>query len=128
MFTTPKYARAFISLLIVAFSMAAIQLPAQAALITTQELASQQAIDAERAQLSERLLRSDVKQELLRLGVAPETVEQRINSLSHSELAAMNGKLDQLPAGGDGLGTVALVLLILILLEITGVIDIFPRI
>ena len=128
MFTTPKYARAFISLLIVVFSMAAIQLPAHAALITTQELASQQAIDAERAQLSERLLRSDVKQELLRLGVAPETVEQRINSLSHGELAAMNGKLDQLPAGGDGLGTVALVLLILILLEITGVIDIFPRI
>jgi hypothetical protein len=54
-------------------------------------------------------------------------VENRINSLSQAELAQINARLDSLPAGGNGLGTVALVLLILILLEVAGVIDIFPR-
>ena len=54
-------------------------------------------------------------------------METRINSMTASEISQVQGHLANLPAGGSALGTVALVLVILILLEIAGVIDIFPK-
>jgi hypothetical protein len=125
---TRKASTSLAGLLVLVFSLVSVQLPAQAALISTEQLAAEATLAAERDLLTERLLRDDVKAELLALGVSADAVQERIDSLSHAELAEINGKLATLPAGGNGLGTVAVVLLILILLEITGAIDIFPRI
>lgn len=119
--------RVFTVFLTILFSLFTFQVPAYAAMVSTEQLASATALDVQKQQLSERLLRADVRDELLALGVDPQSVEERIAGLSQSELNQIQGQLDSLPAGGDGLGTVALVLLILILLEVAGVIDIFPR-
>ena len=116
------------SLLVVAFAGVSLQVPAHAAMVTAQDIAAERSLQTERNLLQERLLREDVKSELQKLGVDPQQVEERIDRMTLSELSQVNGQLDAMPAGGDGLGTVALVLLILILLEITGAIDIFPRI
>lgn len=116
------------SLLLLVFTSVCLQVPANAAMMTTQQIAAQQNLQADRDLLKDRLLRDDVKTELLSLGVSPDTVEDRINSLTVSELAEINGKLDTLPAGGDALTTIAVIILILILLEAAGVIDIFPKI
>ena len=116
------------SLLVVAFAGVSLQVPAHAAMVTAQDIAAERSLQTERNLLQERLLREDVKSELQNLGVDPQQVEERIDRMTLSELSQVNGQLDAMPAGGDGLGTVALVLLILILLEITGAIDIFPRI
>lgn len=82
----------------------------------------------QRDALAERLLQEDVKQEMIALGVDLSAVQDRIDHLTASEINQIHGQLDSMPAGAGALGTVALVLLILILLEITGLIDIFPRI
>jgi hypothetical protein len=125
---TQKSATSFTAgLLVLIVSLVSIQTPAYAAMMTTQQLAAEDMLQADRTALQQRLLQDDVRTELLSLGVSPESVENRINNLSPGERAQINARLDSLPAGGDGLGTVALVLLILILLEVTGVIDIFPR-
>ena len=59
----------------------------------------------------------------------PADATQRIASLSDTELKLMTEKLDQLPAGGDSfLGVIGIVFIVLLILEITGVIDIFKRI
>lgn len=124
---TQRSTTSFIAaVLVLAVSLVSVQTPAYAAMLTTQQLAADE-LHVDRQALQQRLLRDDVRSELVALGVNPESVESRINNLSQTELAQINAKLDALPAGGDGLGTVALVLLILILLEVTGVIDIFPR-
>ena len=118
----------FAWLLLVAFAGTTVQMPAHAAMMSSQDIAAAQQLHAERHQLRERLLRDDVQAQLLELGVNPNHVEERIANLTYSELSAINGQLDRLPAGGNGLGTAALVLLILILLEVAGITDIFPSI
>ncbi|MCK9502744.1 MAG: PA2779 family protein [Porticoccaceae bacterium] len=118
----------FIAFMVFVFSIAMVQIPAQAALMTTEQLAASAQHHLDREQLSAQLLREDVKNQLLVLGVDPASVQERINNLTQAEIQQIQGQLNSLPAGGDGLGTVAMVLLILILLEVTGIIDIFPRI
>ena len=123
-----KTKMSFVStLLVMVFGLASFQAPVQAAMMTSQDIVQQNQLQSERTRLQERLLREDVKSELLALGVSPAEVEQRIGSLTMSEISAINGQLDSLPAGGDALGTVLAVILILILLEAVGAIDIFPR-
>ena len=40
----------------------------------------------------------------------------------------VQGELDKLPAGGSALGIIGAVFLVLLILEITGVIDIFKKV
>lgn len=109
------------------FSLACIQAPVQAAMVDTQSLTdAEQSATVQRQALQEAVLREDVKAELLAMGVDPADVQARIAGMTPAELNRIQGQLDQLPAGGDALGTVALVLLILILLDVAGVTDIFP--
>lgn len=118
--------RSIVYLVVLFFSLAAVQAPVHAALIGTDSLVSQAELQQQRDALAEQLLRDDVKKELLALGVDPADVTERVNGMTLSEIQQVQGQLDSLPAG-SGLGTVAVVLLILILLEVAGVIDIFPK-
>lgn len=118
--------RAIVYFVALFFSLATFQAPVHAALIGTDSLVSQTELQQQRDALGEQLLRDDVKKELLALGVDPADVTERVNSMTVSEIQQVQGQLDSLPAG-SGLGTVAVVLLILILLEVAGVIDIFPK-
>lgn len=126
---TRQPAKSFIAMmLVIAFTTTCLQAPAYAAMLSNQDIAAQQSLQAERDQLRERVMRDEVKSQMVSMGVDPVDVENRINKLTSSEISQINGNLDSLPAGGNVLGTIALVLIILILLEITGSIDIFPRI
>ncbi|MAT52027.1 MAG: hypothetical protein CMK32_12685 [Porticoccaceae bacterium] len=122
-----KRARIIAYAMMAFFSLATVQMPAHAALLSTDALVSKAELQDQRDALTQQLLRDDVKKELLSLGVDPADVETRINSMTASEISQVQGHLANLPAGGSALGTVALVLVILILLEIAGVIDIFPK-
>lgn len=99
----------------------------QAAVISTQQAMSAEARAAAEADVRQSLAREDVRQAMLKLGSDPTQVDSRIASLSDAELLQVQGKLDQLPAGGDGLALIGLVFVILLILELTGVIDIFKK-
>lgn len=122
--STPRFVAYLMALV---FSFACVQAPVHAAIIGTDTLVSQVELQQQRDALAEQLLRDDIKNELLTLGVNPSDVIDRVNSMTISEIQQVQGQLASLPAG-SGLGTVALVLVILILLEVAGVIDIFPKI
>ncbi len=72
------------------------------------------------------LARQDVQDQLVQLGVNPADAIKRVNAMSQQELAALNGKLEKLPAGGELVGTLALIFLVLLLTDILGYTDIFP--
>jgi hypothetical protein len=72
------------------------------------------------------LARDDVRQQLIALGVNPDDAATRVSRLSNTELASLDGQLQRLPAGGDALGVVLLVFLILLFTDIMGYTDIFP--
>ncbi len=113
----------WVSLLaITAFLGLGLQMPAYAAIVDTDAT-----IGAEKASQAHQLLaRQDVRDQLVKMGVNPDDAMDRINNMSDQEIAALNGKLDQLPAGGDVLSTVALIFLVLLFTDIMGYTDIFP--
>jgi hypothetical protein len=63
----------------------------------------------------------------VRLGVDPVAATGRVASLSDQELSRVSGQIDQLPAGGDILAVIGIVFVVLLILELTGVIDIFKK-
>lgn len=99
-----------------------------AGMVTTQDIQrSEQALQQQDA-IKDLIERSEVRDALVANGVSPDEVMQRVSHMSDIELSTLHGKLDQVPAGQGALETVLLVFIILILLDLTGVTDIFPRI
>jgi hypothetical protein len=100
-----------------------------AAVIGTQEALSAEMRAAAESEVRATLAREDVRQAMVRLGADPLEVDGRIASLSDAELVRMQGELDRLPAGGESaLVVVGIVFIVLLILELTGVINIFNRV
>ena len=70
--------------------------------------------------------RQDVRNQLEALGVDPRAAQQRVAALSDEDIRALDGRLGQLPAGGDILGVALVVFLVLLLTDILGYTHIFP--
>ena len=98
-----------------------------AAVIDTQQAATMDFREQRLAGVNATLAREDVRKAMIGLGVDPVEAQQRVASLSDAELTRLEGQLHQLPAGGTALGLVGAVFLVLLLLEITGVVDIFKK-
>lgn len=74
------------------------------------------------------LARADVQAVLVAHGVSSEDAMNRVAALSEDELVALQQEFDRLPAGGVGLFEVlGITFLVLLVLELTGVTDIFSR-
>lgn len=99
---------------------------ASATLISTQQAVAVDARAQQEAQVREALAREDVSRMMVEMGVDPADVDSRVASLSDAELAELHGQVEQLPAGGV-LAVLGVVLIVLIVLEVTGAIDIFKR-
>jgi len=112
--------------LILLFATAGIQASANAAMIGTDQVAQEATVENQRAELQTLFAREDVADQLSAMGVDPAEAQERVAGLSDAEVAQLLGQMEDLPAGAGALGTIALVLLILILLDIAGATDIFP--
>lgn len=102
--------------------------PVAAAVVGTQQAMNieqrQNSIDHVQAQLQ----RADVQQAMVDMGVDPDQALLRVSSLSDQELAQLNQQIDTLPAGGDSvLAIIGIVFVVLLILELTGVINIFNK-
>jgi hypothetical protein len=74
------------------------------------------------------LARADVRAVLSAHGVDAEDALARVATLSEEELVALQREFDQLPAGGIGLFEVlGVTFVVLLVLELTGTINIFSR-
>ena len=104
-------------------------LPAtRAEIISTQTFIESSAANQTRNELQTIIAREDVRGELIRLGVDPADAERRLARLSADELQQLQGKMDELPAGGSVLALVGAVFLVLLILEIVGVTNVFNKI
>lgn len=103
-------------------------LPASAGIVTTRDA---MALDLRVSQVSAvqaSLAREDVRAAFVALGVDPEQASARVEALSDAELSQLQRQIDQLPAGGSALALVGAVFVVLMILEFTGVIDIFKKV
>ena len=99
-----------------------------ASVISTQQALSADARAAVEGDVRNALARDDVRQAMLRLGADPLQADARVASLSDAELMKLQGQLDRLPAGGDALAVIGIVFIVLLILELTGVTNIFNRV
>lgn len=126
---TPRFTR-FIALMLSVLTLTTtLQVSvAQAAMVSTQTVVMEQQAQFDRQQLNALLQREQAVDAMQSLGVDPEMVQERVDSMTAEELAAFNEQVDQMQAGGSALGVIVLVFLILILLDLLGATDIFPAI
>ena len=99
---------------------------ATAAVIGTRDAVSMQTHQQRVAEVQAGLARADVRQAMVDMGVDPLQAQLRVASLNEQELAQLQGHLDTLPAGGI-LEIIGLVFVVLLILELTGAIDIFKK-
>lgn len=71
------------------------------------------------------LAREDVGRQLEAFGVDQAMVMERLGALSTAELLELEGRLDSQVAGGDIVGLIGAVFVVLLILELVGVTDIF---
>ncbi len=102
------------------------QIPlAQAAMIGTPEVVTEQQQQVDRQQLLTMLDDQEVQKKLESMGVERDQVEKRINSLTAAELAQFNQQLDQAPAGAGVVGVIVLFLVIFIITDMLCATNIF---
>lgn len=102
--------------------------PAFAGMIGADQAASHELAGQDRARISSFLDREDVLAQLHTQGVTANEAKARVYALTDAEARMVAGKLDQLPAGGSGIGdilnfifTIFIVLLITDLFGLTKV-------
>jgi hypothetical protein len=80
------------------------------------------------SQVQTQLARDDVRAQFLARGVSPAEVDMRIAALSTEELQMLSMQLDELPAGGSLLAVVGVVFVVLLILDLTGVTNVFTKV
>lgn len=102
---------------------------AQAGLIASDSIASEQTVAADRTKVLDFMSRDNVQQELVNLGIDPNEAQDRVAALSDSEIAQLAANIDQDPAGEGPIGAIVgaalLVFLVLLITDIAGVTDAF---
>ena len=84
---------------------------AQAGMIGTDQVASV-ASQADRNTVLEFLARADVTSQMQALGVDAATVKDRVAVMTDQEIQTIAGKIHSMPAGGDALGVLLLLLVV----------------
>ncbi|MEQ9002012.1 MAG: PA2779 family protein [Pseudomonadales bacterium] len=117
--------KALLQALVISLVAAAPLAPVHAVIVGTDAALAM----SERADVLDRvnaaLMRDDVRAQLEALGVDPAQALERVQSLTAAELAQLDTKLQELPAGGSVIGVLGALLVVLIVLELLGVTNVF---
>jgi hypothetical protein len=116
--------------ILVSLSLCGIGFPATAGagFIDTNDYLSVQDRQARIERVQAALLQERVSGRLAALGVDPELARQRVAALPDADLALLDERLEDLPAGGGVLELLLVVFLIMLILDLTGLTNIFPGI
>jgi hypothetical protein len=99
---------------------------ANATMVGTESVVNAAQSQQQRAHIHAALDRAGVKEKLVSLGVDPSQIEARVDALTDAEAQQLAGNLDTLPAGGDIVGTLVFIFLILLITDLLGLTDVFP--
>jgi hypothetical protein len=126
--TPSKWRAASVAVLTVAIANMGMISAAQAGIVATSAIVRTDR-DADLTSIRSHLERADVRAQMEKLGVDATVVDSRVAALSDSELHNMATQMQNAPAGGDGLlAVIGIVFVVLLILELTGVINIFNRV
>lgn len=119
--------RAFAWALIAQFSIAALPQPAFGAMVSTETALAAEQRQETIDRLQALMMRDDVQEQLVHLGVDTEQARERVASLTDTELQRLQHRMDELPAGAGALEVVGIVFVVLLILELVGVTNVFEN-
>lgn len=130
----PTIRRCIASTLIVSCATMGLPMTAHAGIVSTDAVQSSAATAfdpstaplAQRAQVTAFLQRADVRQALQQQGVQADAAVERVHAMSDAEVAQLAGRIEQAPAGGDVLGMLFTIFIILLVTDILGLTKVFP--
>ncbi len=114
------FKRLLSSLLIVC--LAGLGLPVHAGMLSTEVAVA----NADRAHVFSVLDRQEVRAGLEARGVGSADVKARVAAMTDDEVAQLADRIDNLPAGGDVLGVLLTIFIVLLIPDILGFTKIFP--
>lgn len=122
-----RFRRSCVALISLSLVSLGLQAPAAAGIVGTADAVAAVQQQDHRTAVQGVLARADVREQMVGLGVDPAEVEARIAALTDAEVATLATHLESAPAGGDALAVIGIVFVVLMILEFTGVIDIFKK-
>jgi len=103
---------------------------ARAAMVSTEQVISEDAATEDRERVMNFLGREDVRHEMEALGIDPEEAAARAKALSDEEIAQITNKLDETAVGQDAVaaivGAVVLIFIILMITDLLCWTRVFP--
>lgn len=120
------FKRAIATLLIFCTTSFGVPGLARGAIVGTEEVLATETTGSKRDRLHQFLARDDVRQGLMKQGVEVATARERVVGLTDSEVSALVGRVDQAPAGGDVVGVIFTVFIVLLVTDILGWTKVFP--
>ena len=121
------FARRFlVSVLSLSLMSAGLPAVSFAGIIGTQSMIEMERAGTDLGRVESFIGQDNIREQMISLGVDPAEVKERLAALTDNELRMLNDRIETLPAGGI-LAVIGLVFVILIILELTGVIDIFKK-
>ena len=120
------FKRLVASLVIASTALMGLPMTAQAAIVSTDEAMSTPVAAANRDRVNTFLTRADVRKALQEQGVNGDAAIERVKAMSDTEVAQLAGRIDQAPAGGDILGILFTIFIVLLVTDIMGLTKVFP--
>ncbi len=113
--------------LIVSLCTFGLPLPAaHAEMISTEAIGAPGAAQTDRQKVDAFLARADVRAQLERRGVDAAAAQARVAALSDDEVATISSRIDALPAGGELIGTLVFIFVLLLVTDILGFTKVYP--
>jgi len=120
------FKRAVVSCLVAGLTLSSLPFTAQAGIVGTEQVLAASAQSADRDRVNAFLARDDVRNALQGQGVNADAAMARVQAMSDAEVAQLAHRVDQAPAGGDILGVVFTVFIVLLVTDILGLTKVFP--
>jgi len=104
-------------------------MPVHALIVPTEALVETEVGDVssgQRARIDAFFAREDVRLALVQQGVDPQAALARVAAMSDAEAAQLAGRIEQAPAGGEVLGILFTLFIVLLVTDILGFTKVFP--
>ncbi len=120
------FKRTLASLLIVCMATAGMPVVAHAGIVSTEQAITSQSAADNRTKVETFLARADVREAMVAQGIDGAAAADRVKAMSDAEVAQLANRVDQAPAGGEILGILFTVFIVLLITDILGLTKVFP--
>lgn len=121
-----KAKKALVGMVLATFTFVGFTQTVQAAMIGTEQAVAAASTGVSHARIAAALERPEVVAHLEEMGVSMADAQARVAALTDEEAATLAGQIDSLPAGGDVVGALVLIFVVLLVTDILGLTKVFP--